>query len=442
MSPKKLLCIACDGRAGAGAPRAALAGWEVSVAAGWGEAGRALDEGDYPVGLVLGMAGGGDPAALDQFFRQHWRVLWVGVVRPRELDAPAWRALAFEHLHDFHTEPVDPQRLGHTLGHAHGCAMLRAGAGRPGGQAAPALLGHSAPIEKLRLQIAKVARSDAPVLIGGESGSGKELTAQAIHAQSRRAGAPFVPVNCGAIAPSLIQSELFGHARGAFTGASKEKAGLIESAAGGTLFLDEIADLPKELQSNLLRFLQEKTICRIGATRSIEVDARVIAASHVDLHGAVAQGAFREDLYYRLNVLPVNVPALRERREDLALLAGHFFDAYAAEKSPRVKGFSEHALRAIRRHDWPGNVRELINRTRRAMVLSEGRLIGPLDLGLAPPPDGRAGEALGQSRNRAERLAIGASLERAGRNITHAARELGVSRMTLYRLLAKHGIAP
>ncbi|MES3023978.1 MAG: sigma-54 dependent transcriptional regulator [Pseudomonadota bacterium] len=442
MSPKKLLCIACDGRAGVDAPCAALAGWEVCVATGWSEAGSALDACAYPVGLLLRMAGGGAPDALDQFFRRYWRVSWVGVVRPHELDTPAWRALAAEHLVDFHTEPVDPLRLAQTLGHVHGCAMLRGHAGRHGNFAPPALMGHSAPIEKLRLQIAKVARSDAPVLIGGESGSGKELTAQAIHAQSQRAGAPFVPINCGAIPPSLIQSELFGHARGAFTGAAKEKAGLIESARGGTLFLDEIADLPKELQSNLLRFLQEKTIYRIGSTRSIEVDVRVIAASHVDLHEAVAQGMFREDLYYRLNVLPINVPALRERPGDLALLAGHFFDAYADEKAPRVKGFSEHALRAIRQHDWPGNVRELINRTRRAMVLSEGRLIGPHDLGLAPPPDGHAGEALDQSRIRAERLAIGASLERAGRNITHAARELGVSRMTLYRLLAKHGIEP
>ena len=208
------------------------------------------------------------------------------------------------------------------------------------------------------------------------------------------------------------------------------------------MFLDEIADLPKDLQSTLLRFLQEKTIYRVGATRAIAVDARVIAASHVNLQQAVARGDFREDLYYRLNVLPIDVPPLRERRDDLDMLAHHFFHAYAAEKSPRLKGFANDALRAMREHDWPGNVRELINRTRRALVLSEGRLIGAHDLGLALRPLNGGGGGLDASRIDAERAAIGASLERAGRNITHAARDLGVSRMTLYRLLAKHGIEP
>jgi DNA-binding NtrC family response regulator len=281
-----------------------------------------------------------------------------------------------------------------------------------------------------------------PVLIWGESGSGKELTSQAIHTLSPRAAEPFVPINCGAIPPALIQSELFGHARGAFTGAAKDKAGLIESAAGGTVFLDEIGDLPKDLQSNLLRFLQEKTIYRVGSTRSIEVDVRVIAASHVNLQQAVADSLFREDLYYRLNVLPIDVPPLRERKDDLEALAQHFFRTYADEKAPQLKGFGSDALRAIREHDWPGNVRELINRIRRAMVLSEGRLIGPHDLGLAPRRAVAPGAGLEGSRIDAERAAIDASLERAGRNITHAARDLGVSRMTLYRLLAKHGIQP
>jgi DNA-binding NtrC family response regulator len=305
-----------------------------------------------------------------------------------------------------------------------------------------ALTGDSVAIARLRAQIGKVAQSDAPVLIWGESGSGKELTAQAIHTRSARAAGPFVPINCGAIPPALIQSELFGHARGAFTGASREKAGLIESAAAGTMFLDEIADLPKDLQSNLLRFLQEKTIYRVGSTRSITVDVRVIAASHVNLQQAVTDGLFREDLYYRLNVLPIDVPPLRERKDDLDMLARHFFHTYATEKAPHLKGFGNDALRAIREHDWPGNVRELINRTRRAMVLAEGRLIGAHDLGLAPRRAHVPGAGLDASRIDAERAAIGASLERAGRNITHAARDLGVSRMTLYRLLAKHGIQP
>jgi DNA-binding NtrC family response regulator len=305
-----------------------------------------------------------------------------------------------------------------------------------------ALKGCSSAVARLRRQIAKVAGTSAPVLIWGESGSGKELTAQAIHDHSARAGGPFVPINCGAIPASLIQSELFGHERGAFTGATRDKRGLIESARGGTLFLDEIGDLPMELQSNLLRFLQEKTIYRLGSSNSIEVDVRVIAASHMNLQLAVAKGRFREDLYYRLNVLALDVPPLRERKDDLALLANHFFTLFSSERAPRVKGFSSAALHALQQHDWPGNVRELINRVRRAMVMAEGRLIAARDLGLeaAPAPGPGGGEALDGARLRAERDAIDGSLQRAGRNISQAARDLGVSRMTLYRLLAKHDI--
>jgi transcriptional regulator with PAS, ATPase and Fis domain len=251
-----------------------------------------------------------------------------------------------------------------------------------------------------------------------------------------------VPINCGAIAPSLIHSELFGYERGAFTGATRGKAGLIESANGGTLFLDEIGDLPKDLQANLLRFLQEKTICRLGSTRHIAVDVRVIAASHVQLQEAVAHGAFREDLYYRLAVLPVTVPPLRERRPDLVTLAEHFFQVYADEKAPRLKGFSNQAIAAILDHDWPGNVRELINRVRRALVMSDGRLIMPEDLGLVRGIRMPAPAALDDTRMRSEQRALRDVLDRSGQNVSRAARDLGVSRTTMYRLLSKHNMRP
>jgi len=403
-----------------------------------------LQGGSWPVGLLLDLAPETRPEDADAFLRRHGTLHWVAALPQGLLAIPAWRELAVEHLYDYHTLPLDPLRLLHTLGHAWGCARLRADSDAPAAAHPAAPAGKSAAIARLRAQIARVARADAPVLIGGESGSGKELTAQAVHAQSARARGPFVAINCGAIAPALIQSELFGYVRGAFTGAARDKAGLIESAAGGTIFFDEIADLPRELQSTLLRFLQEKTIYRIGSTRAIAVDVRVIAASHADLQQAVEGGLFREDLYYRLNVLPLTVPPLRERGDDLDILAAQFFHAYAQDRAPRLKGFSRAALQAIRHHQWPGNVRELINRVRRAMVLAEGRLIAPHDLGLAPAPADTPevhGEALGESRIRAERLAIEASLARTGGNVTHAARELGISRMTLYRQMAKHGLA-
>ena len=444
MDGRKLLCVRMRYSDCAWVQDLYASGWDVRMAADLSAAHRLMQEHAFTVGLMVpGRINAEACAELDGFLRKHSSLEWVGAFDPELLATPACRDLIVDHLFDHHTTPISAERLAMTLGHAHGHAALRRDAKvaeLPGHDAA--IVGSSPAAKELLRQILRVAKVDAPVLVCGESGSGKELTAQAIHRHSRRADGPFVPVNCGAIQATLIQSELFGHAKGAFTGASKEGRGLIEAANGGTIFLDEIGDLSLELQTNLLRFLQEKTINRVGSTRSIHVDARVIAATHVDLDKAVAAGTFRQDLFYRLNVVPLRVPSLRERLSDVGLLAEHFFQQFSKEKGPQLKGFSRRAMVALSAHNWPGNVRELINRVRRAMVMAEGRLINPVDLDLEERDESRGWDALEEARTRAERGAISISLEQAGKNVTEAAKQLGVSRMTLYRLMAKHGIGP
>lgn len=442
MEERRLLCVRMKYSDCAWVEQLSAGGWNVQTVGDLTAAHRQLQEHPYLAGLLA--PGKIDEAAcieLDGFLRSHGSLEWVGAFEPEVVALPACRDLIVDHLFDHHTMPIDPIKLASTLGHAHGHAALRSASREAQAPSRDtSIVGNSPAAKELLRQILRVAKVDAPVLVCGESGSGKELTAQAIHRHSSRANGPFVPVNCGAIQATLIQSELFGHEKGAFTGASKEGRGLIEAANGGTIFLDEIGDLSLELQINLLRFLQEKTINRVGSTRSIRVDARVIAATHVDLEKAVAKGTFREDLFYRLNVVPLRVPALRERLADVSMLAEHFFQQFAAEKGPQLKGFSRRAMGALGEHEWPGNVRELINRVRRAMVMAEGRLITPADLGLVERQDDRAWDALEEARTRAERGAISVSLQQAGRNVTEAAKQLGVSRMTLYRLMAKHGI--
>ncbi|MDR5866554.1 sigma-54 interaction domain-containing protein [Halomonas koreensis] len=303
------------------------------------------------------------------------------------------------------------------------------------------MVGTSSIMKRLYRTIHKVAAVDAPVFIQGESGTGKELTARAIHQGSARAHRPFSAVNCGALPTNLIQSELFGHEKGAFTGASQRKIGIIEGTKGGTLFLDEIGDLPLELQVNLLRFLENRTIQRVGSHQDIAVDVRVLAATHVDLEKAVEDGKFREDLFHRLNVLQIRMPPLRDRGEDIEILARYFFDAFSCEKSTQVKGFTRESLTMMRLYDWPGNIRELINRVRRAMVMCEHALIRPADLGLERRSSrSRYADSLEEARDMAERSVVMAALARNTFNVQHAAKELGISRVTLYRLMEKHGI--
>jgi two-component system, NtrC family, response regulator HydG len=365
---------------------------------------------------------------------------WWCASRPR-WSRRGFRELVLSCFFDHAPLPLDARELMVMMEHAARRGLLRRRQeSRTLAADALGMVGQGPAMTRLRKQIRRVAATDAPVLIGGESGSGKELAARAIHQCSQRSGGPFVAVNCGAISPSLIQSELFGHERGAFTGASSERRGLIEAANGGTIFLDEIGDLPLELQTNLLRFLQEKTISRVGGVRSLHVDVRVVAASHVDLAEAVAVGRFRDDLFYRLNVLSLELMPLRRRMEDVPMLAEHFFRCCAAAGKTRVQGFSRQALSAMMAHGWPGNVRELYNRVQRAVVMSEQRLIGPADLGLGEVESPACLE-LDAARTLAERDVIRMTLTRVGRNVTRAARELGVSRMTLYRLMDKHSIA-
>jgi DNA-binding NtrC family response regulator len=427
--------------------RAAIeaAGWTPQVARDLTEARQHLGQPHQLVGLLV--TEGIDAArakALRALLDEFPDLEWVGAFgRGAQRDA-ACRTLILGRLFDHHTLPVDLDRLLVTLGHARGRALLRL----PSGSAADerpqtlGILGDSEATCRLRAQIRRVAKTDAPILISGESGCGKELTAHAIHELSARSQGPLVALNCGAMTASLIQSELFGHTRGSFTGALRDKRGLIEAADGGTLFLDEVGDLPLELQTNMLRFLQEGTIKPVGATRDIRVDVRVIAATNVPLEEAVRKGSFREDLFYRLNVLPVHVPPLRERVEDVEPLASHFFRQFANDQQGLVAGFSYQAIAAMQAYRWPGNIRELINRVRRAVVMAEARLITPEDLGLGRPSAGQehATEALLRARSDAERAAIRSCLRGADNNLSLAARSLGVSRMTLYRLLAKHGI--
>ncbi len=291
--------------------------------------------------------------------------------------------------------------------------------------------------------VRKVAKTDLPVLITGETGTGKELTARAIHEQSLRKQGPFVPINCGAIPETLLESELFGHEQGAFTGAVRRKKGRLEGAAGGTLLLDEAGDLLSSLQVKLLRFLQEGTFERVGGEETLHVDARIIGATNVDLKAAIEKNRFREDLYYRLGVLQIHLPPLRERGEDTLLMAMRFL-RYAADSNRRaIWGYTSEALQAIRAYHWPGNVRELSNRVRRAVIMAEGREITPHDLGLTREATQEGGDSLdslkvAQRRIEVEMIVKGIRMHRG--NLTRVARDLDVSRTTLYRKLREYNL--
>ncbi|MHC1725300.1 MAG: PEP-CTERM-box response regulator transcription factor [Syntrophobacteraceae bacterium] len=301
------------------------------------------------------------------------------------------------------------------------------------------LLGTSPQMQQVFSTIEKVAGTEAPVLILGESGTGKELIARALHGRSQRKGKAFVAINCAAIPENLLESELFGHEKGAYTGAHTQRKGRIEMADGGTLFLDEIGDLPPSLQVKLLRFLQEHTIERIGGRKEIPISSRVIAATNKDLDLAILDGSFREDLYYRLGVVRIQVPPLRDREGDVALLATSFVRKYAEENKKKILGFSKNALTALTNHKWPGNVRELENRIRRAVIMAPSSKITGEDLELETGTK-ISRTTLREAREKTDRTLILQVLTDNNFNLAKSAAELGISRPSLYDLMEKLNI--
>jgi two-component system NtrC family response regulator len=348
--------------------------------------------------------------------------------------------------YDFFRKPIAIDEFKVILRRALHVAQLeqeyRALQERLGGEAFEAIIGASPQMQAVFATIRKVAASEVPVLVVGESGTGKELVARALHHQSARAAAPFVPINCGAIPETLLESELFGHEKGAFTGAHMQRKGKIESAQGGTLFLDEVGELPVSLQVKLLRFLQEYQIERIGGREAIPVDVRVVAATNVEIKQAMAAGRFREDLYYRLGVITIPLPPLRERGADILLLARTLLQRYAAESRHKVTGFSRQALSVLQSYSWPGNVRELENRIKRAVLLTHGPRIIPADLDLDSPYSKylAPGKGLREAREAFEKDLIQRALAQHGGNISRTASDLGVSRPTLHDLVTKYAI--
>ncbi|WP_414444612.1 sigma 54-interacting transcriptional regulator [Burkholderia sp. 22PA0106] len=415
--------------------------WDVSLAISSKPVRRRERPGAVHAGIVdLDGFDTHEAAALEPMLRSK-QIGWIALVDPLRLAEPEVRQLIHRYCFDYLTRPSTYAAVDHAVNRASWMADLREHDCAPDGAnvGGHGMVGASEAMQRLFRSIEKVAKADAPVFISGESGTGKELTARAIHAQSGRSKAPFIAINCGAIPPHLLQSELFGYERGAFTGANHPKIGRIEAADGGTLFLDEIGDLPFESGASLLRFLSDKKIERLGGHASIPVDVRVITATHVDLDAAIDDGRFRADLFYRLCVLRINEPPLRERGGDIELIAYHILQKFRGDAERMILGFTGCAHQAMHAYSWPGNVRELINRIRRAIVMADSRLISAADLGLdqfiTPVPT-----TLAQAREGAEKSTIEAALLRHRNQHIKAASELGISRATLYRLLNSHGL--
>ena len=394
-------------------------------------------------------------------------ITWVAALAEDQINRHEIKRFIADTLYDFHVYPLEADRLSTVLGHAFGMARIEREMAHKAPAAIPSrfgLIGESSVMMTLYRMLQRASESDVSVLITGQTGTGKELAAKAVHEHSARSKGPFVAINCAAIPPSLLQSELFGHEKGAFTNASTRKTGYIQSAAGGTLFLDEIGDMPMESQATLLRFLEDKIVTPIGSTRGTRVDVRVIASTNVDLDQAIQDKTFRADLYYRLAFLTINTPNLSRREDDIDLLANHFLDEVASGAGMRHLRFSKEALATLRLYSWPGNVRELRGVVFQAALSCEGMEIRPEDLKIQPAaprmasasiwahgepqekhnsvaPSPYINGTLKNAREQSEKRNLEFALARNSCNITRTAQDLGVSRMTLYRLMAKHGMA-
>jgi two-component system NtrC family response regulator len=408
-------------------------------------------------------------AALDDILNEYGQTKVI-IITGRGEKENALRAVE-KGAYDFFYKPIQLDELKVVLRRAFHLSRLegeqRTLQKRLSGDTFEGMLGTSPKMQEIYAVTRKVSTTDAPVLIMGESGTGKELVARAMHRLSVRQAKPFIVINCGAIPENLLESELFGHEKGAFTGAHIQRKGRFEMAEGGTLFLDEIGELPPSLQVKLLRFLQERVIERIGGREQIDVDARVVAATNRDLKEAMKDGNFREDLYFRLGVILMSLPPLRERGGDIILLAKAFLERYADENRRKIKGFTDQAIAAIAQYEWPGNVRELENRIKRAVIMAEGAKIIPADLDMAevapaaegakiipghldtaevapagvPAPASKYEKMrLKEARESLEKEMLAKALSGNKGNLTRVATELGISRPTLYDLMEKFGI--
>ena len=341
---------------------------------------------------------------------------------------------------DYHQKPIQLNELKVVLQRAAYLQTLETEAEKRAGEPAirfADMLGHTQAMREIFAVVSRIARTDVTVLIQGESGTGKELLARAVHANSARCNRAFVAINCGAIPDTLLESELFGHERGAYTGAHVQRKGKLELADGGTLFLDEVGEMSPPLQVKLLRFLQEREIERVGGREVLRVDARVVAATNKDLKAELQARRFREDLYYRLSVVNLTLPPLRERGEDVVLIANALLQRISKTHRRKLR-FGSTALEAIARHPWPGNVRELENAVERAVLMARGNLVEARDLGIDLPAQPPA--SLREARDRAERAALVEALVRTRGNITQASRLLAVSRPTLHGLIGRYGV--